>query len=95
MAMNGYQKASIFLSSVGENAAAQILKHLDSDVIGKVSSYMAKGSKSERNEIEAVFNEASKIISSGAVQFGGEEYVKKILNQGLGNEDEAKILEMV
>ncbi len=95
MAMNGYQKAAIFLSSVGENAAAEILKHLDSDVIGKVSSYMAKGSKGERNEVEAVFNEASKIISSGAVQFGGEEYVKKILNQGPGNEDAQKILEMV
>ncbi len=43
MAINGYQKAAIFLTAVGENAASEILKHLDSDVIGKVSSYMAKG----------------------------------------------------
>ena len=95
MAINGYQKAAIFLSAVGENTASEILKHLDTDVIGKVSSYMAKKSKGERSEIEGVFQEASKIISAGAIQFGGEEYVKKILSKGLGDEDAQKILEMV
>ncbi len=95
MAINGYEKAAIFLTAVGEKAASEILKHLDSDVIGKVSSYMTKKSKSSRNDVENIFIEASEMISSGNVQLGGEEYVKKILSQGLGNEDAQKILEMV
>ena len=95
MALNGYEKAAIFLSAVGENVASEILKHLDSDVIGKVSSYMAKKSKGGRKDIETVFGEASKIISEGNIQMGGEEYVKKILSKGLGNDDAQKILEMV
>ncbi len=62
MAISGYEKAAIFLSAVGESVASEILKHLDSDVIGKVSSYMTKKSKGDRKDVENVFQEASKII---------------------------------
>ncbi len=95
MAITGYEKAAIFLTAVGEQAASEILKHLDSDVIGKVSSYMTKKSKGSRNDVENIFKEASEMISTGNVQLGGEEYVKKILSKGLGTEDAQKILEMV
>ena len=47
MTMNGYEKAAIFLSSVGEDIAAQILKDLEPQAIGKISSYMAKSRKKE------------------------------------------------
>jgi flagellar motor switch protein FliG len=95
VAITGYEKAAIFLTAVGEQAASEILKHLDSDVIGKVSSYMTKKSKGSRNDVENIFKEASEMISTGNVQLGGEEYVKKILSKGLGTEDAQKILEMV
>ena len=95
MKITGYEKAAIFLGAVGENVASEILKHLDSDVIGKISSYMAKNTKGGRSAVESVFKEASDKISAGDVQIGGEEYVKKILKKGLGNDDAQKILEMV
>jgi flagellar motor switch protein FliG len=47
MPINGYEKAAIFLSSVGEDVAAQILKELDPDAIGKISSYMTKTTKKD------------------------------------------------
>ncbi len=95
MAVNGYEKAAIFLSAVGEDVAAKILRNLDSDVIGKISTYMAKSKTNNRSALEGVFNEVSDKIEAGAIQLGGEEYVKKILTKGLGNDDAAKILEMV
>src|SRR4030067_416087 len=96
MVMNGYEKAAIFLSSVGEETAAQILKGLDQGVIGKITSYMSKMKKSDRTKIESVFQETLEKVNSGDIkQLGGEDYVKKILTRGLGNENAEKILEMV
>ncbi len=95
MAANGYEKAAIFLSAVGEDVAARILRNLDADVIGKISSYMARIKTNDRSEVEDVFLEVSEKIEAGAIQLGGEEYVKKILTKGLGNDDAEKILEMV
>ena len=96
MAINGYEKAAIFLSSVGEETAAQILKGLEPDIIGRITSYMSRMKKSDRTKIESVFVETLEKVSSGEVkQVGGEDYVKKILARGLGNESAEKILEMV
>ena len=96
MAMNGYEKAAIFLSSVGEETAAMILRDLDDDVIGRVTSYMSKMKKSERSKVESVFVETLEKLNNGDIRHsGGEEYVKKILTKGLGNENAEKILEMV
>jgi len=97
MSLTGYEKAAIFLNTVGEDVAAQILRVLDADDISKVSSYMAKKRKNERADTEVVCKEAIEKISSGDISSGGggEEYVKKILARGLGNEDAEKIMEMV
>jgi len=96
MAMNGYEKAAIFLSSVGEETASQILKDLDQDIIGRITSYMAKMKRSDRSKIEIVFTETLEKVNSGDIRHsGGEDYVKKILTKGLGNENAERILEMV
>ncbi|RJQ45394.1 MAG: flagellar motor switch protein FliG [Nitrospiraceae bacterium] len=96
MALNGYEKAAIFLSAVGEETASQILKGLDPVIIGKITSVMARAKKSDRNKVESVFKEAMEKVTSGDIlQVGGEDYVKKILMKGLGNESAEKILEMV
>jgi len=95
MALNGYEKAAMFLTSLGEEAAAEILKNLDSDMIGKISSHMARSKKTDRDEMEGIFVEVSEKINDGTLQLGGQEFVKKMLSSGLGNEDAEKILEMV
>lgn len=96
MALNGFEKAAIFLSVVGEETAAQILKGLEPEIIGKITSVMARAKKSDRNKVESVFKETmEKVVSGDIMQVGGEDYVKKILMKGLGNENAEKILEMV
>jgi flagellar motor switch protein FliG len=95
MAMSGYEKAAIFLTSIGEDLAAQILKELDPEDIGKITSYMTRTRKKDRNKIESVLKEAMEKVTSGDIQVGGEDYVKKILTKGLGDDDAEKILDMV
>lgn len=95
MAMNGYEKAAIFLSSVGEDVAAQILKDLAPQDIGKISSYMAKSKKKDNNKLESVLTEIMEKVKGGEIGIGGEDYVKKLLTKGLGGDDADKIMEMV
>jgi flagellar motor switch protein FliG len=98
MALTGYEKAAIFLNAVSEDVASQILKQLDQNDISKISSYMTKKRKNQRDDMDNVCKEAMEKISSGDISVGGgggEEYVKKILARGLGNEDAERIMEMV
>ena len=68
MAMNGYEKAAIFLSSVGEETASQILKDLDQDIIGRITSYMAKMKRTDRSKVESVFAETLEKVNSGDIR---------------------------
>ncbi|RJR18089.1 MAG: flagellar motor switch protein FliG [Nitrospiraceae bacterium] len=95
MAMNGYEKAAIFLSSVGEDVAAQILKDLNPQDIGKISSYMARSRKKDTVKLESVMTEIMEKVKGGEIGVGGEDYVKKLLTKGLGGDDAEKIMEMV
>lgn len=93
--MNGYEKVAIFLSSVGEEVASQILRSLDSQDIGKVSSYMAKSKKKDNEKLEVVMREAMEKVTGGEISFGSDDYMKNILMRGLGEDGAEKILEMV
>lgn len=95
MAISGYEKAAMFLTALGEDAAAQILRNLDSDIIGKISSKMTRSKKTDRSEMESIFIEVSEKISEGQFQVGGQAFVKKMLTNSLGGEDAERILDMV
>ncbi len=94
MAVSGYEKAALLLSTVGEEVAAKILQSLDPDVIMKISSYMSRVNKLGRDDAKAVFDEISGKIQEGTFQLGGHEYVKNMLTIGLGNKDAQKMIEL-
>ncbi|MFA5073260.1 MAG: flagellar motor switch protein FliG [Nitrospirota bacterium] len=94
MTLNGHEKAAIFLSSIGEDAAADILKSLDVKDIGKITTYMSRMKKVDRTSIEDVLKEVSENVSSGDLHMGGEAFMKKALSKGLGEDGASKILEM-
>ncbi|MGD0883821.1 MAG: flagellar motor switch protein FliG [Thermodesulfovibrionales bacterium] len=94
MPANGYEKAAIFLSSIGEEAAAEVLKVLDERDIGKITTHMSKMKAVSRAVVDNVFKEAADMLSKGDIHVGGEDYVRKVLSKGLGEDGAVKILEM-
>ena len=94
MPLNGYEKAAIFLSCVGEEAAAEALKDLDVRDIGKITMHMTRLKTVNTATVDYVMKEASDMISRGDLHIGGEEFVKKVLARGLGEDGATKILEM-
>ena len=94
MAFSGYDKAAVFLSCIGEEAAAEILKGLDMKTVGRITTHMSRPSLMSKEAIDGIFSEAATKIKNGDTHLGGEEYVKKVLTRGLGESDASRILEM-
>ena len=95
MPLSGYEKAAIFLTSVGEEAATEVFKCLDMEDIGKISQHMTGLKKVKRTAVVEVLKEAYEIIARGDMHHvGGEEFLKRILSKRLGEEGAAKILQM-
>lgn len=94
MAFSGYEKAAVFLSSIGEEAAAEILKGLDIKDVGRISTYMTRLKSLNRSDVEEIYKEISEKVSRGDLHLGGGEYVKKVLLKGLGEEHASRILDM-
>ncbi len=93
MPLTGQEKAAIFLSSINEDAAAEILKSLSPQDINRISIQMAQLKKIERSDLEIVLNEVPTQLTSGSIYVDGES-VKKILHKSLGEDHATKILTM-
>ncbi len=91
--LKGHEKAAIMLSYVGEETAAEILKSLDKETIGKVTAALAELKTLKKEELQAVLNEIKKSMNEGVVSVGGEDYAKRILSMGLGEEDAEELIE--
>ncbi|HUJ19162.1 MAG TPA: flagellar motor switch protein FliG [Nitrospirota bacterium] len=94
MPLSGYEKAAIFLSTLGEDAAAEVLKGLDVKEIGRITMQMTRLKTVTKVAIDNVLQEVSDTVSRGDMRVGGEEYIKKILSKGLGEDGAQKIMEM-
>jgi flagellar motor switch protein FliG len=94
MALDGYEKAAIFLISLGEESASEIIKNLNVRDVGTLTMHMRRLKSIHRATIEEVLKEASEIVTTGNMYLGGEEFVKKVLSKGLGEEGASKIMEI-
>lgn len=94
MQLKGYEKAAIFLSAIGEEAASEILKNLDISEVSMIALHMSRLKGINKTVVDEVFKEASEKISKGILHLGGEEYVKNILNKGFGEEGAEKVLDL-
>ena len=93
MALTGYEKAAIFLSSLGEDTAADVLKGLDVKDIGKITMHMTRLKTVTKVTMETVLQEATDSMTRGDIRMGGEDFVKKVLSKGLGEDGANKMLE--
>jgi flagellar motor switch protein FliG len=91
---SGIEKAAIFLISIGEEAAAEIMKNLEIQQVGMITSCMGRLKSIKKQDVDDIMKEVSGKISSGDLQIPGGDYVKKILKKGLGEDSASKILEL-
>ncbi|WP_455204865.1 flagellar motor switch protein FliG [Kaarinaea lacus] len=86
---SGVSKAAILLMSLGEQAASEVLKHMEPKEVQSLGSAMASLSNVSKEQVSGVLADFSQTIEKQTgLGLGTDEYVRKVLVQALG-EDKA------
>jgi len=83
--LNGAQRAAVFLLSLGEEAAASIMQHMDPKEVQSVGRAMTELSAVSSDNLTQVIGNFVESLSTGsAVGSNPKEYVKNTLNKARG-----------
>jgi flagellar motor switch protein FliG len=95
--LSGPQKAAILLLTLGEDAAAEVIKNLSDDEIKEVSQYMTRFQHVTPKDVDRVMNEFYLVAEKGrflpAPPETKVEYLKKILARAVGEEQASKTVQ--
>lgn len=91
--LTGEEKAAILLRAIGEDAAAQVMRHLEPKDIRKIGRFMSTLSNISKEQEAEVIREFQRATSSGEIGFEGREYIMTVLSKALGPEKAMRIME--
>ncbi len=90
----GLQRAAILLMSVGEKAAGEILKHVDSGELQRLTHAMTEVSAVSRAEAAALLDQFARATNEvGPVTSASPAYVRAALVNALGDEQANAVLD--
>lgn len=93
---NGTERAAILLLTLGEQEAAQILKHMSAKEVQRVGLAMAKVKNVSRVEVEKVVSEfTTNVEAQTSVGVGADEFLRKALVNALGEDKAAAIIDRI
>ena len=94
--ISGAQRAAILLLTLGEEDAAEVLKHLSARDVQAVGSAMAALSGVSREQVEVVLNKLDADMGQQtALGVGTEEYIRKILVNALGENKAGGLIDRI
>jgi flagellar motor switch protein FliG len=94
--ISGAQRAAILLLTLGEQDAAEVLKHLSARDVQAVGTAMATLSSVSREQVEGVLNRLNEDINrQTALGVGTEEYIRKVLVSALGETKAGSLIDRI
>lgn len=95
-ALKGAQRAAILLLTLGEQDAAEVLKHLSARDVQAVGTAMATLSNISREQVEHVLGRLNDDIGrQTALGVGTEEYIRKVLVSALGETKAGSLIDRI
>ena len=92
----GTERAAILLLTLGEQEAAQVLKHMGAKEVQRIGAAMAKLANVSREEVQGVVSAFSASVESQtSVGVGAEDFLRKVLVDALGSEKAANIIDRI
>ena len=93
---SGTERAAILLLTLGEQEAAQVLKHMGAKEVQRIGAAMAKLSNVSKEEVHGVITEFSSAVESQtSVGVGAEDFLRKVLVDALGQEKASSIIDRI
>lgn len=86
----------MLLLTLGEQEAAEVLKHMGAKDVQKVGSAMAQMSNISREEVSSVLSNFTTVIESQtSLGVGADEYIRKVLINALGEDKAAGVIDRI
>jgi flagellar motor switch protein FliG len=93
---SGTERAAILLLTLGEQEAAQVLKHMGAKEVQRIGAAMAKLANVSKDEVHGVISEfSSSVESQTSVGVGAEDFLRKVLVDALGQEKASSIIDRI
>ncbi|MBK6631495.1 MAG: flagellar motor switch protein FliG [Betaproteobacteria bacterium] len=92
---DGITKSAMLLLTLGEDEAAEVLKHLGPREVQKLGAAMATLKSVPRDLVEAVVNEFHEETQRGAPVTADEEYIRGMLTKALGDDRAANLISRI
>ena len=94
--INGAQRAAILLLTLGEQDAAEVLRHLSARDVQAVGSAMASLTNVTREQVEMVLARLNEDMGRHtSLGVGTEEYIRKILVNALGENKAGGLIDRI
>ena len=93
---DGIEKSAIFLMTLGESEAAEVLKYLEPKEVQKISSAMMSLKNLNREKIAQVFQDFL-VSAAGKTTIGmdSNDYIRGMLTKALGDDKAAGLLDRI
>ncbi len=93
---SGTERAAILLLTLGEQEAAQVLKHMGAKEVQRIGAAMAKLANVSKEEVHGVMSDFSSAVESQtSVGVGAEDFLRKVLVDALGQEKASSIIDRI
>ncbi len=95
MSNDGVEKGALLLLSLGENEAAEILKHLGPKEVQKLGHAMAAMRGVPREKVEVILDELESHTAKGAPINGDDELIRSMLTKALGDDRATNLISRI
>lgn len=94
--MSGSERAAIFMMSLGEQKAAEVLKHMQPSEVQKIGTIMASLNDVSSEKVRAVLDGfVEEANSQSGVGVDPDEYIKNMLISALGKEKAGGVIDRI
>lgn len=93
---NGTERAAILLLSLGEQEAAEVMKHMGAKDVQRIGAAMTQLQNISRLELSQVLNEFTTTVESQtSLGVGVDEYLRKVLIGALGEDKASSVIDRI
>jgi flagellar motor switch protein FliG len=95
-ARSGTERAAILLLTLGEQEAAQVLKHMGAKEVQRIGTAMSKLANVSKEEVHGVITQfTSSVESETSVGVGTDDFLRRVLVDALGQDKAASIIDRI
>ncbi|OMH30034.1 flagellar motor switch protein FliG [Motiliproteus sp. MSK22-1] len=94
--LDSVQRAAVFLMSLGESDAAEIMKHMGPKEVQRIGTAMSMLSHVKQDQVETVMADFLNAVGNQTgLGVGSDDYIRSVLNQALGEDKAGGLIDRI